>query len=76
MLWNPSQSDRPGAFLTKRPDQGHKLFRPFRVIFGAGLQVFRADRRPEYDGLREPYLVPPGFRSFGSLKKRARLARV
>jgi len=65
-LWNPSESDRPRAFLTKRPDQRHKFFRPFGVGLGVRFQVLQANGRPQDDARRKAYLVL-GFRCFGPL---------
>src|ERR1700694_5767753 len=61
VLWSPSETDGPGAFLTEGPYKGYKFFRALRIIFGASLQVFGAHRRLEDDARRKPYLAPPAL---------------
>ena len=61
------ESDRPRAFLAKRPDQCHKLLRAFRVMFDVGFQIFYADRRLEDNASRKPYVIRACFRSLGPL---------
>ena len=55
--WSPLERYGTGAVPTKRPDQGHELFRPVRIEFGVGLQVLRADRRLEDNAGWKQYLV-------------------
>jgi hypothetical protein len=66
-LGNPSEGDRPRAFPTKRPDEGDKFFRSFRVVLGVGLQAFQGDRRLKDNARRKPYLIPSRLISFRAL---------
>ena len=52
--WIHLQRDRAGVQLTKPPDQGHELFRSFRVVFGVFFQILNADGRQENEAPREP----------------------
>jgi len=39
--------------MTKLPDEGHELFRSFRVVFGLFLEIVHADKRQEDEATRE-----------------------
>ena len=64
VLWRPSKSDRAGVFLPKRPDQCHEFFRPFRVMFGVGLEILGAERRFKHEASWKPDLLAARFPFF------------
>jgi hypothetical protein len=59
---------RAGVRLTKRPDQGHELFRSFRVMFSVFFQIVHADRGQEDKALRKPYPTRCRFCTFRFLR--------
>ena len=62
--WIHLQLDRAGVRLTKLADQGHELFRTFRVVFGVFFQIIDADGRQEHKAPRQPC---PARCRFGAL---------